>query len=448
MKDLLKICIVFSIVVFSGCTEDQIDPADELEFRLERAMKTYSPTNSADYYILPESDQLASIPHDKKNPLNPAKVALGQFLFFETGIATDAVSNEGMGTYSCATCHIPEAGFRPGFLQGIADGGMGFGYNGSGRIMNSSYEESDLDVQSARPLSLLNVAFVKNTSWNGSFGAGGVNRGTESVWANDEGTKRNSLGYEGLETQNIEGLHTHRMRVTKNLMQQYGYIDLFNEAFPEINETWRYSNLTASLAISAYLRTVITNEAPFQKYLKGDKMAMSNEEKEGALLFFGKANCNSCHYEKNLGSMEFHALGVKDIDQHPESFFKRPDDKRNLGRGGFTLDPNELYQFKVPGIYNSSDTPFYFHGSSKESLREVVEYKLNAVKENDRVPESHMSPKLRQIELTDEEIDNLVLFLTKSLKDSDVTRFKPDHIKSGFCFPNNDYISQEDLDCN
>jgi len=182
--------------------------------------------------------------------------------------------------------------------------------------------------------------------------------------------------------------------------------------------------------------------------LQGDVSALSKEEKEGALLFFGKAGCNSCHFEKNLGSGEFHALGVLDMDQNPMSVNKNPDDKRNLGRGGFLGDQEWMYKFKVPGIYNMSDTPFYFHGSSKESLREVVEYKLNAEKENDRVPQSQMSAKLNKIQLTETEIDNLVLFLEKSLRDPELIRYKPDYIKSGLCYPNNDYISQEELDCN
>ena len=134
------------IVLICSCTEDQIDPTAQLDFNLERAISTYSPTNSSDFYIFPESTELNKIPQDSKNTLTPQKVELGKFLFFETGLATDAKLPEGMGTYSCATCHVPEAGFRPGFLQGIADGGMGFGYHGDGRNMNSKYNEEDLDV--------------------------------------------------------------------------------------------------------------------------------------------------------------------------------------------------------------------------------------------------------------------------------------------------------------
>ena len=83
---------------------------------------------------------------------------------------------------SCASCHVPSAGFRPGTVQGIADGGIGFGENGENRAKLAAYRESEMDVQSVRPLRVLNVAYVKNTTWNGRYGSTGVNVGTEDRW--------------------------------------------------------------------------------------------------------------------------------------------------------------------------------------------------------------------------------------------------------------------------
>ncbi|MBT8231347.1 MAG: hypothetical protein HKO66_13685 [Saprospiraceae bacterium] len=446
-----KAAIVFSlmtmIIVFSNCSEDTFDIYVNIDQELDELITSHSPTGNSEFYILPYTNQYDLIPQDPKNPLSSSKVELGKFLFFETGIAMDAKKPSGMATYSCASCHIPEAGFRSGRMQGIADGGMGYGEHGSQRYMNDNYVESELDVQAARPLSLVNVAFVKNTFWNGQFGSKHANVGTEHLWALDEGTKRNNLGYEAIETQNFEGIHSHRMLVTKDLMDAYGYTALFDEAFPEFNEQSRYSNFTASLALSAYIRSIIAYKAPFQEWLKGNEDALSLEEKKGAKLFFGKANCTSCHYNQNLGSNEFHALGAKDMDHHEDALNRDPKDKRNLGRGGFTNEISDLYKFKVPGIYNLKGTPFYFHGSSKTSVKDVVKYKLNAETENPRVNQTLISNKLNKITLTEVEIDNLVSFLEKSLHDPDLNRYKPTHIKSGLCYPNNDVISQSDLDC-
>ncbi len=435
---------VLVLILFVSCTKDQTSDTLELDIRLRNYLADASETGDANYYILPSPDDLANIPQDPKNPLTTEKVALGKLLFFETGLAMDAVKASGMGTYSCSSCHLPSAGFRPGTAQGIADGGVGFGFNGDGRVRNTEYREDEIDVQSARPLSLINVAYVTNTSWNGSFGSTGVNVGTEDAWQGK--LELNNLGMHGLETQNIDGLDVHRIRITKNSLDQFGYTELFDAAFPDVEEDNRYNKLHASLALSAYLRTVLADEAPFQKWLKGDERAMSVSEKEGAALFFGKARCSNCHFRPNLGSLEFHALGVKDMYQSP-SFDAAESDTRNLGRGGFTLNEEDNYKFKVPQLYNMSDAPFFFHGSSKRTLEEVIDYKIEAVSENPNVPNDRLSPVFGPINLTDMERSNLLLFLKTSLRDPNLERHMPTEILSGQCFPNNDPQSIMDLGC-
>ncbi len=57
-------------------------------------------------------------------------------------------------------------------------------------------------------------------------------------------------------------------------------------------------------------------------------------------------------------------------------------DLRNLGRGGFTGNAEDLYKFRVPQLYNLGDSGPYFHGSSKQTLEEVIEYFNNGVHEN------------------------------------------------------------------
>jgi cytochrome c peroxidase len=249
-----------------------------------------------------------------------------------------------------------------------------------------------------------------------------------------------------LETQNIDGLQVHRITIEKDLLDELGYTAMYDEAFSDVEEENRYSLITTSQAISAYLRTVLSDEAPFQKWLKGDERAMSVSEKEGAALFFGKARCANCHYRPNLGSLEFHALGVKDMYQSP-SFDTAESDKRNLGRGGFTLNEEDNYKFKVPQLYNMDDAPFFFHGASKRTLEEVIDYKIEAVSENPVVPNDRLSSVFRAINLSEEERSNLLLFLKTSLKDPNLERYMPAEVLSGQCFPNNDPQSIMDLGC-
>jgi len=395
---------------------------------------------------LNEND-LHLIPQDPKNPLTPQKVELGKLMYYDTGLGQDPMKEAGRGTYSCASCHVSEAGFRPGNFQGIADGGVNFGIGGEDRVKNTLYSDDELDVQSARPLSMVNVAYVSNTFWNGQFGGGNVNEGTEDVWDLRDDTELNHLGFEGIETQNMDGLIAHRITINKELLDEYGYTFLFDQVFADVPVEERYTIATASLAFSAYIRTILANRAPFQDWLKGDREALGYEEKKGAILFFEKAQCIQCHYNKNLGSSEFHALGVTDMDQIP-SYNTSPDDRRNLGRGGFTLQPEDNYRFRVPGIYNLQGANFYFHGASKTSIRDLVEYKNAAQSENSRVPQDLISSKFKPIGLTEEEKYHLIAFLENGLQDPDLKRYVPTSVLSGNCFPNADEASQLDLGCN
>jgi len=444
-----KISLVFTIVAITifSCTKDRMPTLVELDNQLRNLVTAASPSGSMDFYVLPSEKDLAEIPQDPKNPLTEEKVELGKFMFYDTGLAQDAMKPSGIGTYSCASCHIPEAGFKPGNFQGIADGGVGFGLNGENRLMNSEYDEDELDVQDARPLSLVNVAYVTNTFWNGQFGATGVNEGTEDVWDLTEETALNNLGFEGIETQNLEGLHVHRITINKEILDEFGYTELFDNAFPDIPEEDRYTSDVASLAFSAYIRTIISNKAPFQNWLKGNEAAMGYKEKKGAILFFSKANCYTCHYNENLGSPEFHALGVNDMYQQP-SYSTESGDFRNLGRAAFTQLDEDLYKFKVPGIYNNADSDFFFHGASVKTLDELIDYKNLAVRENENVPESQMSVKFKPLNLTAEEKDYLKAFIKVGLSDPNLTRYKPLEVPSGSCFPNADIQSMIDLGCN
>lgn len=197
-----------------------------------------------------------------------------------------------MQTYSCASCHFAGAGFQAGIKQGIGEGGIGFGINGEARFHNPEYASEDVDVQALRSPSAMNGAFQKNHLWNGQFGATGINDDLSELWAGLEGTdsplRFNALGFEGLETQAIAGLGVHRMDCTPEMVEGSAYKNLFDEAFPEVPTSERYFAKQTDLAIAAYERTVLSNQAPFQNWLRGNYEALSYKEKRGAIVFFLK----------------------------------------------------------------------------------------------------------------------------------------------------------------
>lgn len=440
-----------SIIFFlTSCAKD--DPINDiplenpLDIELKEMLEDFGGTS---YFVLPASNDYSNIPQDPHNAISSEKIALGKKLFFETGLAQNAEMEEGMETYSCATCHIPGSSFQAGVRQGIGDGGMGIGTAGEARVMNPNYEEELLDVPPIRVPNNLNVAFITNTTWNGKLGATGANVGTEHLWVDDLFLETNSLGYTGVETQAIAGLEFHRMVVDQSLVFSSYYRDLFDMSFPEYPEEERYTFETAGLAISAYERAMMTNEAPFQEWLRGESNAMTENQKIGAALFFGKAGCVNCHTGPALNDNSFHAIGMGELTGADIlGDFSDIADEVARGRGGFTGVQEDDYKFKVPQLYNLRDANFLGHGATFSSLRDVVEYKNAASPQNLDVPATQLSEHFQALDLTETELDQLMDFLENALYDDNMQRYVTSTIASGNCFPNNDSQSQADMGCN
>lgn len=429
-----------------GCQQENPYALDE---ELIEQLKKSSYGVGSSYYQLPQSDDFSSIPQDPKNPLSTDKVELGKLIFHETAFALNVKFSGSMKAISCATCHNASAGFQAGVPQGIADGGMGFGHKGETRKIDPSCPVDSIDVQETRTPSILNVAYQKVMRWNGSMGSTGSNAGTESVWIKAPFTK-NHLGYEGVETQSIVGLKGHRQRMDSAIIYSTTYKGLFDAAFPAVPIQERYTNEMAGLALAAYSRTVLANQAPFQQWLKGDYDAMTETQKKGALLFFGKAGCYRCHNGPSLATEGFHALGTKDLYQNTSApIYKASiDSVETLGRGGFTGKAADMYRFKVPQLYNISDSPFNGHGGSFSSARAIIAYKNAGVAENPNVPTNQLSPMFVPLGLTEEEVDQIADFVDHALHDDNLKRYVPDQLPTGLCFPNADPQSKIDLGCN
>lgn len=447
-KRLITLCGA-CVLLMAACQKDVSDH-NILDIELNAALFNASGGEGRNYFKLPESHQLNRIPQDPANPLTTEKVELGKMLFHETGLGVKPKDAVSLKTYSCASCHFASAGFQAGIPQGIGEGGIGFGANGEGRFHNPDYTPADIDVQPLRTPTAMNGAYQKNLLWNGQFGATGVNKGLSDLWADLEGTdsplQTNALGFEGLETQAIAGMGVHRMDCTPEMVEAGGYQSMFDAAFPDIPAPERYELQQAGLAIAAYERTLLADEAPFQRWLRGDHQAMSKAEKRGAITFFETANCAKCHTGPALNSMEFYAYGMNDLDGNQVVNYD-PENPAHIGRGGFTKDARDDYKFKVPQLYNLADSPFYGHGASFSSIRQLVEYKNAGRAENEHVPATQLSNEFKPLHLSQEEIDDLILFIEYSLRDPNLKRYEPEALPTDNCFPNSDETSKIDLGC-
>lgn len=445
-----------------GCDSNDTATAAEV-LNADLSMSINAVGAGLDTFILPDETSLADIPADPANSLTAEKVTLGQMLYHETGLATNANDATRIGTYSCASCHHASAGFKAGVTQGIGEGGEGFGVAGEGRIFSAGIDASAPansplrpDIQPVASPTTLNVAYQDVMLWNGQFGNASnstINAGLPVDVLSTPGTPKaeNARGLSGVEIQAVAGLGVHRLNVEGNslLQTQPEYVQMFASAFPNSIDTLE----DAAKAIAAFERTLLTNRAPFQRWLRGENSAMNVQELRGALLFFGKADCVSCHTGPALSSASgaaadavFMSVGFADLDTSDPRVRGSVSSADSLGRGGFTGNAVDNYRFKIPSLYNLVDAGFYGHGASFNSVRDVVAYK-NAGVPQKAIANSQLDPRFQALGLSEDEIDDLTIFLETGLYDAELDRYEPTALPSGNCFPNADAASRADLGC-
>ena len=252
------------------------------------------------------------------------------------------------------------------------------------------------------------------------------------------------ISYEGIETQAIAGLNVHRLKIDSLYIKNCSYKLLFDAVFPAIPVSQRYSTINAGLAIAAYERTVLANNAPFQKWLQGENV-LTARQNYGAELFFGKAKCYTCHNGPTLNSSGFYALGMNDLTG--SDIIGSVPNNTAKGRGGFTGKEEDNYKFKTPTLYNLKDVTYFGHGGSFTSIRDVIVYKNKGVAQNSTVPVSQLSSEFKPLNLSESEIDALTDFIENALYDDDLIRYVPSATPLNSCFPNADDQSKSDLGC-
>jgi cytochrome c peroxidase len=154
--------------------------------------------------------------------------------------------------------------------------------------------------------------------------------------------------------------HEHAIEMLKGIP---GYANIFEAAFPRDKD--RITMANAETAIAAFEATLITPNAPFDMYLRGDANALTAEQKEGLKLFMDKG-CAGCHAGINIGGQMYAPFGVV---EKPGADFLPPDDK---GRLEVSKTPSDEFVFRVPPLRNIELTPPYFHTGKSWDLRQAV----------------------------------------------------------------------------
>lgn len=239
-------------------------------------------------------------PAPAKDPQQKARVALGQMLFFDARLS-------GPGQMACASCHDAELGW------------------GDGRATSFGHGFQKL-ARNAPPI--LNAGLLSHLFWDG---------------------RAASLEDQALAVfENPNEMHASAEHVVATLRGSAGYREQFAQAFgdpqPTLANTLR--------AIADFERTLVSDgSSAFDRFLDGDKAALSDEALRGLHLFRTKARCANCHHGPLLTDGGFHDLGL--------SYYGRK--LQDLGRYEVTKNPADVGRFKTPSLRNVERTGPYMH---------------------------------------------------------------------------------------
>ena len=254
---------------------------------------------------LPQSFETAD------HPISPPQIALGRQLFFDKRLSAD-------GTVSCESCHLPGLHATDGRARSIG-------------------VENRLNLRNAP--TLLNAALQFRVHWDGS---------RESV---EDQAKQSLIGPTSFGNPDYPAV------IAK--LKALGYEKAFREAFP--GEAEPLSPDHWGRAIGAFERTLVS-PSPFDAYLKGTLVALSEPAKKGLHLFM-EAGCAHCHNGPLLGGMGYAKFGIYD---------EVPDSTGDEGLERVTKSPSDRHVFKVPSLRNVAMTPPYFHDGSVEDLDQAI----------------------------------------------------------------------------
>ncbi len=179
--------------------------------------------------------------------------------------------------------------------------------------------------------------------------------------------------------------------VVKRINDVPGYIKKFRAAFGDGDITIDH----VAKAIATFERTVLSGNAPYDRYKAGDKSAMSESQIRGLNVFVKKAECDACHLGFNFSDESYMNIGIGMDKPKPDP-----------GRYAITKNEDDFGAFKTPTLREIEHTAPYMHDGSLKTLEEVVEHY-----DKGGTPNPHLSEKMKPLHLTKQEKADLVAFM-------------------------------------
>lgn len=250
----------------------------------------------------------------ESNPTTPARVELGKKLFFDPRLSGD-------NKMSCANCHMPDKAYGDGLALSPGAGGK--------------------PLERNTP-TCLNVGFLKTFFWDGRAAS----------------LEEQALG----PIQSPAEMHQDLHELEVELAAIPGYVAEFSGVFDTKPSREGIAN-----ALAAFQRTLVTEPSPFDRFLAGDKGALSNDAKRGLELFQGEAGCIECHNGPLLSDEKYYRLGVSYEDE---------------GRARITGKKEDRYRFRTPSLRNIAETGPYMHDGSLKTLDDVVTFYFRGISDS------------------------------------------------------------------
>jgi cytochrome c peroxidase len=286
-------------------------------------------------YARPEA-----VPYPADNVPSAAKTLLGVTLFFDPRLS---VSN----FIACSTCHNPGFSWGDGMARGI-----GHGMKTLGR----------------RTPTALNLAWTPLLFWDGRA----------------ETLEQQALG----PIQAPGEMNLPHGEMVKKLTNIPGYLPMFAAAFGDSTITKE----RVGKAIASFERTLVSTEAPFDRFIAGDDHAISAAAQRGFALFNDKCSCAKCHTGWRLTDDGFHDIGLLSED---------------IGRGSILPLDSMQHAFKTPTLRNVAERAPYMHDGSEATLEQVVDL----YDHGGRVKRASLSDDIKPLRLSIAEKHDVVEFM-------------------------------------
>jgi cytochrome c peroxidase len=254
-----------------------------------------------------------------------------------------------------------------------------------------------------------------------------------------------------------------RAAVVERLNANAEYRKRFGKIFTEVKSGAPITYEMLASAIAEFEFTLVFADAPIDKFARGLKNAMTEDEKRGAVLFFGSANCVSCHAVAGQSNEMFsdfrqHVAGIPQIAPSLGNVtFDGPGANEDFGLEQVTGNPNDRYAFRTSPLRNLALQPAFFHNGSFTRLEDALRYHLDAIGSAPgynplaagldvdlQGPQGPIAPVLARIDpalltpvvLSDDEFRQLVAFLRTGLLDPkanahDLRKLIPARVPSG-----------------